>query len=197
MLKLFRFFLMASCSLCLASCYVSSVNPLTKESALDKSLLGFWESLPEPDAKASDKGYLLFLEDQNGMLDIIMYEEDFKFSEHYRGFCSVIAGEKFLNVKPIKSLQDGINVRAEEEFYIVNYTGNGRDEINLQLLNEEFFQSAVQSKKIAGRKPANNFQPVVLTASAENLAVYFQENQKNNQFYRKGSIRIRRLTKAP
>lgn len=177
----------------LASCYVSSVNPLPKESAVDSSLLGLWESVPEKEVQASDKGYVLFMEDQNGMLDIAMFDENFKFTEHYRGFCSVIHGQKFINLKAVKALPDGIHVQAGEDYYTVHYQADSPDEIAIRMLNEEYFQDAILNRRVDGRKAANNYEPVVLTASADHLLQFFIKNQTNPQFYRQGSLRIRRV----
>jgi hypothetical protein len=156
-----------------SSCYFTSLHPLPIKAELDRELIGCWKSLPEKDQKPQTSGWVLFLEDQNGTLQIVLMKNAYQYEEMYRGFCSEINGEKYLNVKLI-SLGTGVQKpEMDKNYYLVHYRIDHRKRLETRLLREEGLKQAVKDRRLQGTLLGKS-EELTLTDTTENLLAYIQ-----------------------
>lgn len=152
----------------LASCYFTSAYPLPPAAAVDPALLGLWQSIPPEDEKDSKGAYLLITAfDQR--IWITVFEEPYRASEMYLGYCSEIKQRKYLSVAPSKPVSTGAKMVSEDAYYLVRYAFNDSGHLEIRLLDEEPFRKAVDQKKLAGEVSKDDLH---LTASSEALGSF-------------------------
>jgi hypothetical protein len=156
-----------------SACYFTSVNSLPMKPEFDKELLGWWQTVPDEGKSPQTLGHFLFLEDKNGFFHVILMEKNYAFDEWYRGFCSEINGEKYLNLRQI-SPGDGKQMPTmDKEYYLVHYKIIDHRRLETALLNEETFKQAIKNHKLKGTISARG-DDFTVTDSSENLAAFFQ-----------------------
>lgn len=167
--------LIALLMLSLSSCYFTSMNPLPNTSKPDKALLGFWQNLPGQGESHKELAYLLFTE-HDGFLQIQIIEDHFSSNESYRGFSTEIAGEKYLCLKLVTAKTGQVDLETQKEYYIAHYRINRKQELEITLLNEKTITEAVGKKQLGGQVKKGQYGDlVVITASTEDLAAFFQK----------------------
>lgn len=155
----------------LTGCYFTSEHPLPKSPKLDRDLLGWWRTVPE-DPK-DPPGYLLFLEDRDKTLQVVVLEGEYSYNETYRGFCSELNRGKYLDLRKLSlDAKTGDPVLAKEHT-LVHYRVVGRRRLELSLLNEDLFKQAVKEGRLQGRL-SNDGNDLVLTDSTEHLAAFIR-----------------------
>jgi hypothetical protein len=134
----------------LSGCYFTSKNPLPLKPEVDKELLGGWRALADQKNPTAD-GYAVFVKDQNGWLEVLLMERYYESGEIYRGFCSEIKGEKYLNVKKVNFGKGGQQADLDANFYLLHYRIVARKRLEISMLNETLFKQAVKTRQLAGR----------------------------------------------
>ncbi len=135
--------------LSLSGCYFTSENPLPKKPEMDRELLGWWEMVPDQ-KDPSAAGWAVFAADKDGWFQAVLLEKYYENPETYRGFCSEIKGEKYLNVKKVNILKEGRQAELDENFSLIHYRITGGKRLEMHMLNEALFKQAVKSRKLAG-----------------------------------------------
>ncbi|MEW6515926.1 MAG: hypothetical protein AB1439_03325 [candidate division FCPU426 bacterium] len=168
-----RYAMILICMPMLASCYFTSLHPLPVSSTIDNALLGLWQSAPASDDKESKPSYLLITKYENRVW-ITIFEDFYRASELYLGYCSVIKGEKYLSVQLSKPVSQGTTMAADEGFLLVHYSISPTGQLKLTLLNEDFIEKAVSQKSLSGTLDNKEVQ---LTASSAALADFLGRSQ--------------------
>ncbi len=159
----------------LSGCYFTSEHPLPKSPEVDRDLLGWWRTAPEDPKEAP--GHLLFLEDRDGTLQVVVSEGAYRYDETYLGSCAEVGRARFLNLKKLsRDTQTGDPVLAEDH-YLVHYRVVGQRRLELSLLNEDLFKQAVQAGRLQGRISAKG-DDLVLTDSPERLAAFLRSRSQ-------------------
>jgi hypothetical protein len=149
----------------LPSCYFTSAHPLPP-APVDPALPGLWQAIPMPDAKDPVEAYLLIaVTDQR--LWITIFEDAYRGSEMYLGYCSEVKGVKYLSVQRSKPDNTSVKMVSDDDFYLVRYTISPKGQLEIRLLNDEPFRKAVVQKKLSGEVSKDSLH---LTASSEALA---------------------------
>jgi hypothetical protein len=184
--------LLALCTLT-TSCYFTSKHGLPKSLEMDQTLLGMWETIPQESEKSKEKGYLLFLEDDEGSIHIVAWEGNYRYTETYRGFISEVKGNNYLNVKEIR-----VKTPTTEDYFIVGYEIKNKDSLEIALLNEDAMEKAIQDKKVKGVvKKGKYTSEVALTASPEELARFFGAQKQANILDKKHLVRAKKIYTLP
>ncbi len=175
------------------SCYFTSKQGLPKSPQMDQALLGMWETIPLEADQDKENGYLLFMEDTEGLIHIVAMEDYFRYTETYRGFISDINGKKYLNLKEIR-----MRIPTTENYFIVAYEIKNNKILEISLLNEGAMEKAVAEKKIKGTLEKNQYtSSVVLTASPEELADFFGKQKQTNILDKKLLARAKKIRRLP
>jgi len=161
---------------CASGCYFTSVNPLPKSPAVDPALLGWWKTLPEEKTNPQEQGYFLFLEDKDGYFQAVLVNNLYQYDELYRGFCSEINGEKYLNLKLIAMGSEKAGPSADKNYSLAHYKISGGKRLEITLLNEEVFKQGLTQKRLKGSLPKKS-EDLVLTDSTENLALFLRSQE--------------------
>jgi hypothetical protein len=159
----------------LSGCYFTSQNPLPQKPEVDKELLGGWRAVADQKNPSAD-GYAVFVRDQDGWLEVLLMERYYESSEIYRGFCSEIKGEKYLNVKKVNFGKSGQQADLDANFYLLHYRIVGRKRLEISLLNETLFKQAVKTRQLAGHLSPKEDE-FTLTCTTDQL-VAFLSRQK-------------------
>ena len=156
----------------LASCYFTSANPLPP-AAVDPALLGLWRSIPIPGEKDSATAYLLITAlDQR--IWITIFEDPFRASEMYLGYCSEVKGLKYLSVQRSKPDRAGATMLADGAYYLARYSFDPAGKLEIRLMNDDLFRKAVSQKRLAGEITRDTLH---LTADSEALALFLQRSK--------------------
>ncbi|MBN1595593.1 hypothetical protein JW933_06670 [candidate division FCPU426 bacterium] len=181
-----------------SSCYFTSIHPLPKTEAVDSSLLGLWEAVPDETEKTDTPNYLLILGDKSGALQIVVLEGYYEHSETYWGHASRINGEKFLSVKSMKATPDGAALTSETHYSIVHYRLQGRQQLEITLLNEAKILEAVREKQLAGKTSSTHLAAEVqVTATPEEWAVFLKKHPLSRILAREKLLLAKRVYSLP
>jgi hypothetical protein len=153
-----------------SACYFTTVNPLPKSPAMDPELLGWWKAQPDEKNNPAEHGYFLFMEDKDGYFQVVLMNNLYQYDELYRGFCSEIKGQKYLNVKLIALGNEKQGPIADKNYSLVAYKIVEGKRLDISLLNEEVFRQALAKKRLRGPVPKKG-EDLVLSDSTENLAL--------------------------
>jgi hypothetical protein len=156
--------------LSLNACYFKSVNPLPPSAELDKSLLGWWRAAPDEDKNPQHQGYFLFLEDKNGLFQVVLLDQQYQFDEQYLGFCSEINGEKYMNLRQV-SIGDGKRAPVvDPHYYLVHYSIKDKKQLEMSLLNENYLKQALKNKQLKGTQTKGD--DLLITDTSERLSAF-------------------------
>jgi len=168
-----KFGLVMLLSLGTGACYFTSANPLPKSPAMDKELLGWWKVQPDEKNNPQEQGYFLFLEDKDGYFQAVMVDNLYQYDELYRGFCSEINGQKYLNVKQISLGNEKAAPSADKNYSLIAYKITEGKRLEITLLNEDVFKQALSKQRLKGTLPKKE-DDLVLSDTTENLARFFR-----------------------
>jgi hypothetical protein len=161
---------------CMSGCYVTSTNPLPVKSEPDKELLGIWHETSDKKDSPSSSGYMVLAEDLDGWLQIMFMEDSYGNGEIYRGVCSEIAGEKYLNLKKVNFGKGGQRPEFDESYTLVHYRITNKNRLELAFLKDEIFKQAVKNHELAGRLSPDG-DDLTLTCTSEELADFVRRHK--------------------
>jgi hypothetical protein len=161
---------------CMSGCYVVSKNPLPVKSAPDRELLGTWREAGDKKDSTSSSSYMVFAEDQDGWLQVMIMENSFDKGEIYRGICSEIAGEKYLNLKKVNFGKGVQRPELDENYTLVHYRVANNKRLELATLNDPIFKQAVKSHELAGILSSDG-DDLTLTCTSEELADFLRQHK--------------------
>jgi hypothetical protein len=162
--------------LSLSGCYVTSKNPLPVKLEMDKELLGAWREVDVKKGSSHYSGYIVFAEDKGGWLQIMIMESYFEKGELYRGVCSEIAGEKYLNLKEVDFTEGGQRAELEENYTLIHYRITKNNRLEMAEFKEELFIKAVKEGQLAGILSPDG-KDVTLTCTSEQLADFLRRHK--------------------
>ncbi|NTV52897.1 MAG: hypothetical protein HGA76_07800 [Candidatus Firestonebacteria bacterium] len=154
------------------ACYFTSINPLPKSPAVDPGLLGCWKVQCDEKTPSPEQNYFLFLEDKDGFFQAVLLNDHYQYDEFYRGFCSEINGQKYLNVKQLSWGNEKSGPAMDKNYSLVHYKITEGKRLEITLLDEDKLKEALAKKRLQGSLPKPS-DDLVLSDSTENLAAFF------------------------
>jgi hypothetical protein len=103
----------------------------------------------------------------------------YQYDELYRGFCSEINGQKYLNLKLISPGKENQAPAADKNYSLVHYKITGGKKLEITLLKEDGFRQALAKKQLKGSLPEKG-EDLVLSDSTENLVRFLRTQDQEN-----------------
>ncbi|MCD4813302.1 hypothetical protein K8S19_06375 [bacterium] len=187
-------------TLLFSGCYFTSLHPVTENPVpgSDPALLGLWKTVATQSDNSQEENYLLFMEETDGHILVVLMEDYYRFSEIYRGFISDVNGDKYLNIKKVKSDEKKHVRHSDTGYFIVQYEITEGSQLNIRTLREAQIEKAVKQKVLAGRITRNRYtDDIRITAASERIAAYLASQTLSELLETTNMITAKKINELP